>query len=388
MAQDIRRVYLDNNATTRIHPDALEAMLPYLGEHYGNPSSGHWFGRSVRARIEDAREQVAALIGAQPSEVFFCSGGTESDNAAIKGVAWNHPRDGKRQVITSAVDHPAVLNTVRYLSENGYRLSVVGVDKYGMADIGAVDAALDSATAVVSVMHANNEVGTIQPVREIAQRAKARGALVHTDAIQSAGKIPVDVNDIMVDLLSISAHKIHGPKGVGALYVRKGVKIHPLITGGSHERGMRPGTENVSGIIGFGKACEIARKNLVKDSIRIKSLRDELQKRILETIPSVRLNGHPEKRLPGTLNIGIEGVEGDALPIQCDMHGIALSTGSACSSGSPEPSYVLLAMGIPATVVRGLLRFSFGRENTFEDIGYVMERLPKIVSAVRSVPPL
>ena len=382
--QEFRRVYLDNNATTQLRPEVLEAMLPYLREHYGNPNSGHWFGRSVRARIEEAREKAAALIGAQPEEIYFCGGGSESDNTALKGATFAKPRDGSWRVVTCAVEHAAVLSTAGYLAQNGYCQTVVGVDRFGVVDPAAVAAALDDKTAVVSVMHANNETGVIQPVRRIAEAAKARNALMHTDAAQSAGKIPIDVGELGVDLLSMSAHKLYAPKGMGLLYIRKGVKIHPLITGGHHERGMRAGTENVAGIIGLGTACELARKNLAEDSKHIAGLRDRLQARIMEKIPSVRLNGHPERRLPGTLNISVEGADGETLLIQCDLNGIALSTGSACASGSSEPSHVLVAMGIPRGVIQGSLRLSVGIFNTDMDIDYVMERLPKIVEAARA----
>ena len=334
--------------------------MPYLKESYGNPSSGHWFGRSVRARIDEAREQTAALISADPSEVVFCGSGTESDNAAIKGAAWNHPNDNSWQIVTGAVEHPAVLNTVKYLGKNGYRAKVVGVDGHAVVKIDELRKELDDKTAVVSVMHGNNEVGTLQPVREITQIVKSKGILMHTDAVQSVGKIRVDVNELGVDLLSFSGHKIHGPKGIGALYVRKGTKLKPLITGGHHERGRRAGTENVPGIIGMGKACELAMKNLDRVSAHVATLRDELQKRIFGEIPHLRLNGHPSERLPNTLNVSVKAVEGETMLIRCDMKGIALSTGSACSSGSLDPSHVLIAMGIPREIIHGSLRFSFG----------------------------
>ncbi len=382
--QEFRRVYLDNNATTQLRPEVVEAMLPYLREQYGNPNSGHWFGRSVRARIEEAREKAAALIGAQPNEIYFCGGGSESDNTAIKGAAFVKPRDGSWRVVTTAVEHAAVLSSAGYLAQNGYCQTVAGVDRYGMADPAEMAAALDDKTIIVSVMHANNETGTIQPVRRIAEAARARGILMHTDAAQSAGKIPVDVNELGVDLLSMSGHKLYAPKGTGLLYIRKGVKIHPLISGGHHERGMRAGTENVAGIVGLGTACELVRQNLAEDSKKIAALRDRLQARIMEKIPFVRLNGHPDQRLPGTLNISVERAEGETLLIQCDMNGIALSTGSACSSGSTEPSHVLVAMGIPREVIQGSLRLSVGIHNTVQDIDYVMERLPKIVEAARA----
>ena len=362
--------------------------MPYLKESYGNPSSGHWFGRSVRARLDEAREQVAALISADPSEIVFCGSGTESDNMALKGAVWNHPADDSWQVVTDAVEHPAVLNTVKQIGKNGYRAKVVGVDEYAVVKIDELKEALDDKTAIVSVMHGNNEVGTVQPLKEITQIVKASGILMHTDAVQSVGKIPVDVNELGVDLLSFSGHKIHGPKGLGALYVRKGTKLKPLITGGHHERGRRAGTENVPGIIGMGKACELAMKNLERNSAHAAKLRDELQRRIFIEIPSLRLNGHPTERLPNTLNVSVVSVEGETLLIQCDMAGIALSTGSACSSGSLDPSHVLIAMGIPHEIIHGSLRFSFGPDNTMEDVDYIMEHLPGIVATARAISPL
>ena len=362
--------------------------MPYLKESYGNPSSGHWFGRSVRARLDDAREQVAAIISADPSEIVFCGSGTESDNMALKGAAWNHPADNSWQVVTDAVEHPAVLNSVKHLGKNGYRATVVSVDEHAVVKIDELREKLDDKTAIVSVMHGNNEVGTVQPLKEITEIVKSSGILMHTDAIQSVGKIPVDVSELGVDLLSFSGHKIHGPKGLGALYIRKGTKLKPLITGGHHERGRRAGTENVPGIIGMGKACELAMKNLERNSAHVAELRDELQRRIFREIPSLRLNGHPTERLPNTFNVSVVSVEGETLLIQCDMKGIALSTGSACSSGSLDPSHVLIAMGIPHEVIHGSLRFSFGPDNTMEDVSYIMEHLPGIVATARAISPL
>jgi cysteine desulfurase len=378
-----RRVYLDYNSTTPLHPEALEAMLPYLKESYGNPSSAHWLGRKARARVEEARESVAALLGAAPQEIIFCSGGTESDNLAIKGAAWNHPPDGGWGVVTSAIEHSAVLKTVYHLSRNGYRSHVAMADGLGMVDVEDVADGMDDKTALVSVMHSNNETGVIQPINEIAEIARSRGILCHTDAVQSAGKVRLDVRELGVDLLSISAHKLYGPKGVGALYVRRGVALHPLITGGGHERGARAGTENVSGIIGFGKACEIAAQKMDEDTKRITALRDDLQKLILERIPSAIINGHPEKRLPNTLNVCLLPGEAEALMIRCDLAGVAVSAGSACASGSIEPSHVLMAMGIPVKEALGSIRLSLGRETTREDLDYAAGILPKIVDEIR-----
>jgi cysteine desulfurase len=372
-------VYLDYNSTTPLHPEALEAMLPYLRESFGNPSSAHAPGRKARAGIERARESVAVLLGASPQEIFFCSGGTESDNMAIKGAAWNRPQDGNWRIVTSAVEHSAVLKTAVHLSNNGYRLHVAKVDEFGVVDAADVAAAVDDRTAVISVMHSNNEVGTIQPIREIAEIAWSHGVLLHSDAVQSAGKVAIDVYELGVDALSISAHKFYGPKGVGALYLRRGVKLHPLLTGGGHERGVRAGTENVAGIIGFGKACEIAVQKMAEEAARLAALRDELQRRILTVLPSARLNGHPEKRLPNTLNVRLAPGEAEAVMIRLDLANVAVSAGSACASGAIEPSHVLTAMGLSREEASGSLRFSLGMENTAKDVDYVVENLQKIL---------
>jgi len=374
-----RSVYLDYNSTTPLHPEALEAMLPYLRESFGNPSSAHAPGRKARAGIERARESVAVLLGASPQEIFFCSGGTESDNMAIKGAAWNRPQDGNWRIVTSAVEHSAVLKTAVHLSNNGYRLHVAKVDEFGVVDAADVAAAVDDRTAVISVMHSNNEVGTIQPIREIAEIAWSHGVLLHSDAVQSAGKVAIDVYELGVDALSISAHKFYGPKGVGALYLRRGVKLHPLLTGGGHERGVRAGTENVAGIIGFGKACEIAVQKMAEEAARLAALRDELQRRILTVLPSARLNGHPEKRLPNTLNVRLAPGEAEAVMIRLDLANVAVSAGSACASGAIEPSHVLTAMGLSREEASGSLRFSLGMENTAKDVDYVVENLQKIL---------
>lgn len=374
---------MDNNSTTPLHPEALEAMLPYLGESFGNPSSAHALGRKARAGIERARESVAALLGASAQEIFFCSGGTESDNMALNGAAWNRPRDGNWRIVTSAVEHSAVLKTAAHLSNDGYRLHVAKADEFGVVDVADVAAAVDDRTAIISVMHSNNEVGTIQPIREIAEIAWSHGALLHTDAVQSAGKVALDVYELGVDALSISAHKLYGPKGVGALYLRRGVKLHPLMTGGGHERGLRAGTENVAGIIGFGKACEIAAKKMAGEAVRLAALRDELQRRIFEVVPSARLNGHPEKRLPNTLNVLLAPGAAEAVMIRLDLAGVAVSAGSACASGAVEPSHVLTAMGLSDEEASGSLRFSLGMENTAQDADYVVENLQKILEGTR-----
>lgn len=384
----LRSVYLDNNATTQMRPEALEAMLPYLKEMYGNPSSAHRFGRATKTRISEAREVIAGAIGANPEEVYFTSGGTESDNLAIKGHAWADKKASGGHIVTSTIEHPAVLEVCKYLSKNGFDLAKVDVDADAIVDPENVREAIKDNTSLVTIMHANNEVGSIQPVKEIAAIVKEKGVTMHSDAVQSFLKIPVNVDDLGVDLLSLSGHKVNGPKGVGALYIRKGTAMRPLAHGGHHERGMRGGTENVAGIIGFAKTVEIGLAEMEDNSKRLKAMRDELQRRIAETIPNVKLNGHPEKRLPGTLNMSFECIEGEALLINLDMAGLAISTGSACSSGSLDPSHVLMAMGIPHEIIHGSLRFSFGHENKMEDVDYVMEKLPKVIDTLRAISPL
>jgi cysteine desulfurase len=384
-----KAVYLDNNATTPIRHEVLEAMLPYLKESFGNPSSAHRFGRPVKAKIGEAREIIAEGIGAKPQEIYFTGGGTEADNLAIKGCAWAHKTEERRRIVTSAIEHPAIIEAVKYLAKRqGFLCSIVPVDQYAMVDPADVEKACGSDALVASIMLANNEVGAVQPIAQIAQAAKKHGAKFHTDAVQAFCKIPVNVDALGVDMMSLSAHKINGPKGVGALYVRKGTKIDPINHGGHHERGLRAGTENVAGIIGFAEAARLGLAELETSAAIYSAMRGELQRRIFAQISHVRLNGHPDTRLPNTLNISFECVEGEALLINLDMVGIAISTGSACSSGSLEPSPVLTAMGIPAEVVHGSLRFSFGHFNTMEDVDYVMAHLPRIINTVRDISPL
>lgn len=382
----MRKVYLDNNATTPLRPEVLEAMLPFYKDLFGNPSSVHQFGRSVKVKVEEARARLAALIGADPSEIVFTSGGSESDNFAIKGVAFGS-KSG--HIITSQIEHPAVLSTCKSLQKMGYSITYIPVDSFGMVDPDQARAAIRPDTLIISIHHANNEVGTIQPIEEIARIAHEKGIFFHTDAVQSLGKLPINVKKMDVDLLSVSAHKLNGPKGVGALYIRSGLKkMAPLIDGGHHERHRRAGTENAAGIVGFGKACEIAGAHLESEAARITSLRDRLYKNLSEKISHTALNGHPSKRLPTTLNMGFEFVEGESLLINLDLQGVAVSTGSACSSGSLEPSHVLTAMGIPHEKIHGSLRFSFGHDNTEEDVDYVSEILPPIVRRIREISPL
>lgn len=380
-------VYLDHASTTPLRSEVLEAMKPYLTEQYGNPSSLYRIGREARASVEEARRRVSALIGAEPEELYFTSGGSESDNMAIKGVAFAK-RDKGRHIVTSAIEHHAVLHTCKFLEEIGFEVTYVPVDGYGLVDPDRIREAIRDDTILVSVMTANNEVGTIEPIKEIAAVAKERGIVVHTDAVQAAGSIELDVNELGVDLLSMSAHKMYGPKGVGALFVRKGVKIAPLIHGGAQERKRRAGTENVAGIVGFGKAAELAAESIGLYDTHVRRLRDELVKGVIEHVEDVILNGHPTRRLPNNANFCVRYVEGESLLIRLDLEGICCSSGSACTSGSLEPSHVLLAMGIPPEIAQGSLRFTLGAENTEEDVNRVLEVLPAIVERLRSISPL
>jgi len=381
----VKAVYLDNNATTPVDPKVLEAMLPFLGEHYGNPSSLHRFGRVVRKAIEEAREQVAELLGAHPDEVIFTSGGTEGDNAALRGVLEALP--DKRHVVTTRVEHPAVLNLCRYLEGRGYEVTYLSVDRLGRLDLEELRASLREDTALVSIMLANNETGVIFPLAEVAEIVKERGVVLHCDAVQAVGKMPIDLRSLPVDLLAISGHKFHGPKGVGALYVRRGTPWIPLIIGGHHESGRRAGTENAASIVGMGKAAELAREEL-RHVDEVRSLRDKLERGILERVPRVLLNGDPHGRLPNTSNLCFEGVEGEALLLRLDEVGIAVSAGSACSSGSGEPSHVLKAMGVPEPAIHGAIRFSLSRFTTEEEVDYVLQELPAVVEELRALSPL
>jgi cysteine desulfurase len=383
----MRRVYLDYNATTPVAPEVFEAMRPYWLEDYGNASSIHWYGQRAKAAVEEAREQVARLINARAQEIVFTSGGTESDNAALVGVVEAASAAGHRapHVVISAVEHHAVLHTARALAQRGVRVTAVPVDAGGRLDPTDVARALRPDTVLISVMYANNELGTIQPLEEIARLARERGILVHSDAVQAAGKIPVDVERLGVDLLSLSAHKLYGPKGVGALYVRKGTALRPLLHGGHSERDRRPGTENVPGIVGFGKAAELALAALPDEAGRIAALRDHFECELLRRVPGVTVNGDREHRLPNTSNLAFEGVEGEEFAIAADLRGIACSTGAACSSGSVTPSHVLIAIGKTEDQARSSLRFSLGRFTTSEDIDYALEVLPEVVGQLRGV---
>ncbi len=378
-------IYMDNNATTQVADEVVEAMMPYLSQRYGNPSSMHTFGGSVAKAIAQARQQVAALLGCNPEEIIFTSCGTESDNAAIKGTLAMFPE--KRKVVTTRVEHPAVLTTCRDLERHGYSISEIGVDRQGRLDIDQLGFRVDDNTAIVSVMWANNETGTIFPIEQIAEIVKARGIVFHTDAVQVAGKIPLNLKDSGIDLLSLSGHKLHAPKGIGVLYVRKGTRIGTFMHGGHQESGRRGGTENVPGIVALGKACELAMRHLDEENTRVKALRDRLESKIMATCPDCMVNGDTENRLPNTLNISFEYIEGESILMMLDRFGVCASSGSACTSGSLEPSHVLRAMGVPFTAAHGSIRFSLSRYNTEQDVDTVAEKLPAIVNRLRQLSP-
>lgn len=384
----MKRVYLDHSATTPVDPEVAALMMTYYTEKYGNPSSVHGFGREAKQALEQARSQVAELIGAAPTEVTFTSGGTEADNLAILGIAEALRKKGKH-IITSCIEHHAVLETCEYLEKNGFDLTIIPVNEEGLLSVEDVRKAIRPDTILISVMHANNEVGAIQPIQEIGKLAREKDITFHVDAVQSLGKIPINVQEMNIDLLTVSSHKIYGPKGVGALYIRKGIRLIPLIHGGGQEKKRRSGTENTPGIIGFGKACQLAGQRMAEDAEHQKKLRDKLMNGILERIDYVKINGPlGENRLPNNVNVSIRYVEGESLLLSLDMLGIAASSGSACSSGSLDPSHVLLAIGLPHEIAHGSLRFSLGRQNTEEDIDYVLEQLPKIVDRLRMMSPL
>jgi len=376
-------IYLDNNATTPIDPAVAEKMSQFIKEHFGNPSSLYPIGRKVKEIITEAREVIAKAIGAVRTEIIFTASGTEADNFAIRGVLDAFPE--KNEIITSAIEHPAIMNTASYLEEKGAKVTYVPVDKYGTVDIDFLKNAITSKTALISVMHANNEVGTIQPIEKISKIAKERGVLVHTDAVQAFGKIDVNVNKLGIDLLSISAHKIYGPKGVGALYIRKGTNIGPLIYGGSQEREMRAGTENTIGIVGFGEAVRVMKERRDKDKKRIAKLSEQLKKGIEEKIPKVKFNGHEKNRMKGTLNFSFYNLEAEAILLALATKEIYVSTGSACSEGAEDVSHVLEAIGLKPEVARSSVRMSLGRFNTEEDIKTVLEELPEIVKKLREI---
>lgn len=378
-------IYVDNNATTKVAPEVLEEMLPYFNEYYGNPSSMHTFGGMVEHKIVESRERLAKLLGASPEEIIFTSCGTESDSTAIRAAILSNPR--KKHIVTSRVEHPAVKNLYEYLSKNGYRATFVPVDRKGRLDLDYLYKNLDEDTAIVSIMWANNESGVIFPIEEIGRVLKEKGIVFHTDAVQAVGKIPIDLKNTAVDMLSLSGHKLHGPKGVGALYVRKGTKYSPFLIGGHQEKGRRGGTENVASIIGLGKASELAAANLSDESIKVKPLRDKLEAELLNRIPNSMVNGDRDHRLPNTTSIAFEYVEGEAILLMMDEFGICASSGSACTSGSLEPSHVLRAMGVPFTAAHGSIRFSLSIYNTEEEIDVIIEKLPPIIERLRELSP-
>jgi cysteine desulfurase len=380
----MRQVYLDHNATTPVLPEVLEVMLRYYREDFGNPSSVHRYGRQARVAVDEARDQVAQLLGAPAACVFFSSGGTEANNTILKGVA-AALKDRGRHLVTSQIEHPCVLDTCAYLARQGYRITYVPVDAQGVVDPEAVRAALTDETILVSIMHANNEVGTLQPIADIARLAHERGILVHTDAVQSFGKIPLHVEALGVDFLSFSGHKVYAPKGVGGWYAHPRAAVHPLLHGGHQERGMRSGTENVAAIAALGKACDIARRDLPQEGERQRQLRQCLEHGLQEHIPKVRIQGDGAARLPNTTNVAFANVEGETLLMSLDLQGVGISTGSACSSGSLEPSHVLQAMGVLEAYLHGALRLSLGRETSLADIEYVLAILPGIVARARAL---
>ncbi len=378
------KVYLDHAATTPVDKEVLDAMIDFFNKKFGNASSLHSWGREAKEALEKSREKVAALINADADEIVFTGGGTESDNMAIKGIAFMH---GKGHIITSKIEHPAVLETCKYLEKKGFDVTYLPVDKYGMVNPEDVEKEIRDDTILITIMHANNEIGTIEPIEEIGKIAKKNNIVFHTDAVQTVGKISIDVKKMNVDMLSISSHKIYGPKGVGALYIKRGIKIEPILHGGGHEKGLRSSTENISGIVGFAKACEIAMKKMKEDVERMKKLRDKIIKNVLE-IEEAYLTGHPEKRLPNHASFYFRGIEGESLILMLDSYGIAASTGSACSSKKLQPSHVLLAIGLKPEEAHGSLRITLGRENKEEEIDYFLDVIPKVIEKLRRISPM
>ena len=383
----MKRIYLDYAATTPTDPAVVEAMRPYFTEVFGNPSSIHRFGQEARSAVEAAREKIARLIGAESDEIIFTSGGTEADNFALEGIAYANENKGNH-IISSKIEHHAVSECADFLIKRGFKITYLSVDKFGLIDPDDVKKAITDKTILVSIMHANNEIGTIEPIREIGARVKGQGILFHIDAVQTAAHIPVNVKDLGVDLLSISGHKFYGPKGVGALYVKKGTRIVPFLHGGGQEKNRRASTENVPGIVGMGSAAELISSKMDQEAARELILRDKLIKGLLDNIPDVLLNGHPTSRLPNNVNVAIKYIEGESILLNLDMMGIAGSSGSACTSGSLEPSHVLLAIGLPHEIAHGSLRLTLGRQTTEDDINYVLETLPPIVKKLRAMSPM
>jgi cysteine desulfurase len=383
----MKRIYLDHNATTPVHPEVLEAMLPYYQDKFGNPSSIHGFGREAKVALEESREKVAYLLGVSSSEIYFTSGGTESDNLAVKGVAFAN-RDKGRHIITSKIEHHAILESSKFLEKEGFAVTYLPVNSKGLVDPEDLRKALRNDTTLVTIMYVNNEVGSVQPLEDISRIVKDKGIYLHTDAVQALGKIPIDVHKLNVDMLSVSGHKIYGPKGVGAVYIRKGVRITPWSHGGHHERSRRAGTENVPGIVGFAKAVELVVGELEDQNRHLRNLTETFYRKLVDTIPDVILNGDLSSRAVNTLNLSFKGVEGESVILSLDLKSVAVASGSACTSGTLEPSHVLSAMGIAPEIAQGAIRFSFGRDNTMEDVEYVAGILPDIVNRLRSMSPL
>ena len=381
----MKTIYLDNNATTKVADEVLEAMLPYFNQFYGNPSSMHTFGGQIGQRIRDAREQVAALLGALPEEIVFTSCGTESDNTAIYSALLTRP--DKKHIVISRVEHPAVRALCTHWSAQGYKITKLPVDKNGMLDLEHLEKSLSPDTAIVSLMWANNETGVIFPVEEAAKLTHDKGVLFHTDAVQAVGKIPINMKNNVIDMLSISGHKLHAPKGIGVLYIRRGTKFSPFLIGGHQEKGRRGGTENTAGIIGLGRACQLAANHILTENVHVKQLRDKLERELLKKIPQSRVNGDIQNRLPNTTNISFEYVEGEAILLLMNELGICASSGSACTSGSLQPSHVLRAMGVPFTMAHGSIRFSLSVYNTEEEVDFVIEKMPPIIERLRGMSP-
>lgn len=380
-------IYMDHSATSPVDPEVFKAMEPYFVDSYGNASTLYSLGREARKAMEEGRKMVASLIGANPDEVIFTSGGTESDNIAIKGIAYKLRNKGNH-IITSNIEHPAVDETCKYLEKNGFEVTYLPAGEDGIVKISDLENEITDKTILITIMHANNEIGTIQPIKEIGEIAQKKGIHFHTDAVQSVGKIPVDVNELNVDMLSLSGHKLYGPKGIGALYIKKGVRLEPILHGGGHEKGIRPGTENVAGVVGLGKACQIAEENLDQTAEYVTSIRDEIIEKVLSEVEQSYLNGNPTKRLPNNINFRFTGIEGESLVLHLDAKGIASSTGSACSSKKLEPSHVLMALGLKEVDAHGSLRLTLGKENKKEEIDYVVKSIKDAVDILRKLSPL
>jgi cysteine desulfurase len=387
----MKKIYMDHAATTPVDPEVLKAMMPYFTEHFGNASSFHSYGRDAKTAIENARDNVGKVIGAESKEIIFTAGGTESDNLAIKGVVYSQLKKrkiDKAHIITSSIEHPAVINTCKFLETQEHKVTYLPVDKFGLINIDELSDNIQKNTVLITIMHANNEIGTIEPVNEIGTIAHENEIVFHTDAVQTFGKIPIDVEKMNIDLLAISSHKIYGPKGIGALYVKKGLKLEPFVHGGGQEKGLRSSTENIPGIVGLGKASELADDRMESESGRLIKFRDRIINNVLNNIEEAYLNGHPTQRLPHNVHFWFKAIEGESIILSLDELGIAASTGSACSTSKLEPSYVLLAIGLKAYEAHGSLRLSLGKDNTENDVDYLLENLPKLVGRLRSMSPL